>query len=60
VENLVYRVTARTKTALVVLQLWFNCFTASFCKALGMQFSIEVKDRDAKLAVALSPLFLLV
>ena len=59
-KNLVYSATATTKTALVVLQLWFHCFTASFCKALCMHFSREAKDRDAKSAVALSLLFLLV
>jgi len=33
--NVVCCATAGTKTALVIIQLWFNCFAASFFKALG-------------------------
>jgi len=34
-ENLVCRATAETKTALGIIQFWFNYFAASFFKALG-------------------------
>jgi len=37
--------TAATKTALGIIQLWFNYFAASFYKAL--HFSREAKERDA-------------
>jgi len=37
-ESLVFSVKAGTKTALDVLQLWFNCYAGSLFKALDMRF----------------------
>ena len=39
--------TAATKTALGIIQLWFNYFAASLYKAIGVHFSREAKERDA-------------
>jgi len=44
-----------TKTALGIIQLWFNYFAASFYKALGVYFSLEAKERDAPVVGAFTP-----
>jgi len=57
--NLVCWAKARTKTALGIIQLWFDCFTASFFKALGFYFSREARERNALVVGAFTPVFLL-
>jgi len=49
---------AVTKTALGIIQLWFNYCEVSFCKALDVHFSREVKDRDASVVGAFTPVSL--
>jgi len=44
---------AGTKTALGIIQLWFNYFVASFFKALVMYFSWKAKERKASVVVVL-------
>jgi len=56
--NLFCCATAATKTALCVTQLWFNYFAASFCKALGVHFSREAKERNAPVVGAFIPVSL--
>jgi len=43
--SFVSSVKAGTKTALAVLQLWFNYYAASFFKALDMRFPRCAKQR---------------
>jgi len=45
-DKLVCSATARTKTALGILQFCFNHFAASFGKVLDIHFSREVKERN--------------
>jgi len=44
-ENLVSIATVGTKTALGVLQLWFNYFVASFIKSLAIRGGSSLKVR---------------
>ena len=46
------------KTALGTIKLWFNYFPPSFYKALDVHFSRVVKERDAPVVVAWSPVSL--
>jgi len=49
---------AATKTELGPIQLCFNYFAASFCKALGVHFSREANERDTPVVGAFTPVFL--
>jgi len=40
--------TTGTKTALDIIQLWFNHFAASFFRAFGMRVSREAKEKCPK------------
>jgi len=57
-QTLVFCVMARMEIALSIFQFLFNCFATSFFKALGMYFSREVKERDATVVIAFSPVSL--
>jgi len=48
-------VTAGTKNALGIFQLWFKFFVASFFKRLGIFFSREAGERNAPVVGAFTP-----
>jgi len=52
--------TAGTKTALDIIQLWFNYFASSFFNALAIYVSREAKERNAPVVGAFSPVSLFV
>jgi len=52
--------TAKTKTAVVILHVWLNYFAASFFKSLGIYLCREVKERYVPVAIAFTPVSLLV
>jgi len=56
--NLFYCATTATKTALGIIQLWFDYFAASFFKALGVHFSREARERDAPVVGEFTPVSL--
>jgi len=49
---------AVTKTALGIIQLWFNYFATSLCKALGVHSFREAKERDTPVVGAFTPVSL--
>jgi len=59
-KNFVCSATARTKTALDIVQFCFIYFAASLFKALGIHFFIEAKEQDVPAVSAFSPVSLLV
>jgi len=55
-ENLVCSATAGTKTALDIIQVWFNYFAASFFKALGIMIEISfICNKGTLIAGLFSP-----
>jgi len=54
--NLVCSATVATKTALGIIQLWFNYFATSFYKPLGIHFSREANEIDATVVGAFTSL----
>jgi len=54
-ENLVSNATARTKTALGVIQFWLNYFTSFFFKALGIHVCSKATERGVSVVSVFHP-----